>query len=189
MIDHSSLRYRTIETHMGCFAFVAQDEVLVATFLPAPVGMVCSLLDERYPDAREDRRLLPSFAKAVREYFAGRPACFDVRVHLDGVSPFYRKVYEQCRRIPFASTASYQDLARAAGNERAVRAVGSAMAANRLPLVVPCHRVLRSDGSIGGFSSPEGVEQKRRMLAIEGIDLRSGRIANARRNEATMAVD
>ena len=65
-------------------------------------------------------------------------------------------------------TASYADLAGAAGNPAAVRAAGGAMAHNPLPLVIPCHRVLRSDGSIGGFSSTEGVRQKRRLLALEG---------------------
>ncbi|MHC4067897.1 MAG: methylated-DNA--[protein]-cysteine S-methyltransferase, partial [Planctomycetota bacterium] len=65
-------------------------------------------------------------------------------------------------------TAAYADLARAAGSPNAGRAVGSAMANNPLPLIVPCHRVVRSDGTIGGFSSPQGLVLKRRLLRLEG---------------------
>lgn len=174
MTAGNACRYRLVETEWGFFAVVAADDALLATFLPESERAVRLRLRERYPQARQDAALLPGFVRQVRDYFRGRAVHFDVRLALDGVPPFHRDVYEQCRRIPFGHTASYQDLARAAGSERAVRAVGNAMAHNRLPLVVPCHRVVRTDGSIGGFSSPEGINQKERLLRLEGLEMRDG---------------
>ena len=98
----------------------------------------------------------------------GQSVGFDCDLDLNGVTDFRRRVLEVCAKIPRGQTASYADLARAAGNARAVRAVGSAMANNPLPLLVPCHRVIRSDGSLGGFSSPDGLRLKQRMLSLEG---------------------
>ena len=181
-------RYRMIKTSEGQFAFVAGGDSLLATFLPASQEKNMSLILERFPGAKEDARLLPALARAVADYYAGRAARFDVPIDFGDPGSFHRAVYEQCRRIPCGATASYRDLARAAGNERAVRAVGNAMAKNRWPLVVPCHRVLRADGSIGGFSSPEGVEQKRRMLRREGVELRNGKVFVVARSRAKSAV-
>lgn len=181
----TAAQYRLVETEFGSFGFVARDEELLATFLPTSKDIVLALISERFPDARADAHLLDSFAKDVRRYFRGEPVRFDVSVDLERVPPFHRKVYQQCRRIPFGGTASYQDLARAAGNEHAVRAVGTAMARNHWPLVVPCHRVVRVDGSLGGFSSPEGIEEKVRMLRLEGIQSRNGRIVTERRQRTT----
>lgn len=178
-------QYRLVETELGSFAFVARSEELLATFLPIPKDDVLNLIGDRFPEARPDPQLLDSFAKDVRRYFRGEPVRFDVSVDLDKVPPFHRKVYQQCRRIPFGETASYQDLARAAGNEHAVRAVGTAMARNRWPLVIPCHRVVRADGSLGGFSSPDGIMEKVRMLRLEGIQSRNGRIVFKPRQRTT----
>lgn len=188
MKDSHLHRYRLVDVPGGHFAFVTRNNTLVATFLPASEPTQRRIIAVRFPDAVEDLRLFPAFEAAVRFYFSGMAVQFDIPLALDDVPPFHHRVYEQCRRIPFGRTASYQDLARAAGNERAVRAVGSAMARNRLPLVVPCHRVLRADGSIGGFSSPEGIEQKKRMLRLEGIDLRNGRIVHGPKVQTDTAV-
>lgn len=91
------------------------------------------------------------------------------RLDWTGVPSFERRVYEVVRRIPPGSTMSYRDVARAAGRQKAHRAVGNAMARNPFPVLVPCHRVVRSDGGIGGFGG--GVPLKRSMLAIEGQEL------------------
>ncbi len=72
-----------------------------------------------------------------------------------------------CRRIPWGQTRSYAQLAAVAGRPGAARAVGSVMAKNRVPLVVPCHRVIASSGQLGGYSAPQGLSLKRRLLAME----------------------
>jgi len=123
----------------------------------------------RWPGAARSDDLLPALQAAVVKYFRGERVAFRARLYLEGVSTFGRSVLEACSRIPYGKTATYQDLARAAGSPAASRAVGSLMAANRCPLIIPCHRVIRSDGTLGGFSSPEGVAQKKRLLMMEGV--------------------
>jgi len=162
------MQFSIIKTKWGAFGMVARNGRLVATYLPMPAAELRETIRKRYPEAVESKNLLPDFRKQVIEYFDGKRVRFSVRLDLEGVSPFWAEVLRQCKKIPYGNTASYGDLAGAAGNPAAVRAAGGAMAHNPLPLVIPCHRVLRGDGSIGGFSSIEGVRQKRRLLALEG---------------------
>ena len=82
---------------------------------------------------------------------------------------FHRQVLEALARVPFGRTTTYKELAEQVGNPKAVRAVGSACARNPLPLLVPCHRVLRADGSLGGYRG--GEHAKRFLLALEGTDV------------------
>ena len=91
----------------------------------------------------------------------------DVGLDWHGVSEFHRRVYELTRRIPPGETRSYAELAAAAGNPRAVRAAGSACGANHVPIVIPCHRVTRGDGDIGGYAY--GADRKRALLHREGL--------------------
>lgn len=101
-------------------------------------------------------------------YAAGEPVDFrDVLVDPGPVSDFRRRVLHHCRRIPHGKTLTYGQLAAKAGSQRAARAVGSCMAANRIPLIVPCHRVVPADGRLGGFSAIGGTATKERLLAME----------------------
>jgi methylated-DNA-[protein]-cysteine S-methyltransferase len=104
-------------------------------------------------------------ARELDEYFAGVRRSFDVPVDLRLAAGFRRAVLAHLRTIPFGTTESYAAVARAAGSPNAVRAVGTACATNPVPLVVPCHRVVRSDGTIGQYRG--GVEAKRTLLALE----------------------
>jgi methylated-DNA-[protein]-cysteine S-methyltransferase len=110
-------------------------------------------------------------AKLVRRlqaYAAGIPDPLgDIPVDFGPVGDFQRCVLEQCRQIPYGRTMSYGELAAKAGSPRAARAVGSCMAGNRTPLLVPCHRVVHSNGRIGSFSAPGGTSMKGRLLAME----------------------
>jgi len=92
----------------------------------------------------------------------------DVPLALDHLTPFARRVVAACRRIRWGQTRAYGDLAIECGAPGAARAVGSVMAKNRFPLVVPCHRVLAAGGALGGYSAPDGLRMKRRLLAMEG---------------------
>ena len=104
----------------------------------------------------------------LREYFAGRRRTFTVKLDLEGTE-FQRKAWQAMRNIPFGETISYGDQARKVGKPKAYRAVGSANGKNPIPIIVPCHRVLASDGSLGGYSL--GLSMKRRLLALEGVSV------------------
>jgi methylated-DNA-[protein]-cysteine S-methyltransferase len=80
---------------------------------------------------------------------------------------FQTKVLDETRKIAFGETATYGELADRVGSPRAARAVGTVMASNRVPIIIPCHRVIASGGKLGGFSAPQGVDLKSRMLAFE----------------------
>src|SRR5207248_54529 len=110
-------------------------------------------------------------AERLQSYAAGRDERFDdVPVDLSHLSAFQNRVVRACRRIDRGRVRSYGELAAAAGAPGAARAVGNVMAQNRYPIIVPCHRVVGSAGSLGGFSARDGVSMKRRMLEMEGAD-------------------
>ncbi|MCE9545014.1 MAG: methylated-DNA--[protein]-cysteine S-methyltransferase [Planctomycetia bacterium] len=95
----------------------------------------------------------------------------DVALDVAGLTPFAQRVVRHCRKVPYGETRSYRELAVRAGSPGAARAVGSVMARNRWPLVVPCHRIVASGSGIGGFSAPGGVGVKRRLLEMEAAAL------------------
>jgi len=105
-------------------------------------------------------------ARQIQEYLCGRRQQFSVPVDLEPTSVFVRHILEVCMQIPYGETISYGKLACCVGKEGAGRAAGQALAANPVPVVVPCHRVIRADGRPGGFSG--GLEIKRRLLELEG---------------------
>jgi len=161
------VEYAIVEIAWGAFGFVVRRGKLIGTFLPAAKQVVKRAIRTRWPDAVENAALMPEFQRSIAAYFCGNSIKFSVEVDVSDFTPFQQSVLESCRRIPYGHTASYADLARAVGKPRASRAVGGTMAVNPLPLVVPCHRVVRSDGSIGGFSSPRGLAEKERLLRLE----------------------
>jgi methylated-DNA-[protein]-cysteine S-methyltransferase len=121
-----------------------------------------------------DRRELPApiadVVDRLERYAAGEKVSFaDVSLDLSHLTSFQQRVVRACRKIGRGKTKTYGDLAAAVGAPGAARAVGSVMAKNRLPIIVPCHRVVASGGSLGGFSAPTGLTLKQRMLALEGI--------------------
>ena len=121
-------------------------------------------------DSDGDARILDAkpFATVIAqldEYFAGARRKFDLPLAPRG-TPFQLKVWRELRKIPYGRTITYATLARRAGNEAACRAVGAANGRNPLPIVVPCHRVLGSDGSLTGFGG--GIDAKRALLQLEG---------------------
>jgi methylated-DNA-[protein]-cysteine S-methyltransferase len=108
---------------------------------------------------------LDAVARQLDEYFAGRRQRFDLPLDWRLSAGFRRTVLHRLPEIPYGETATYAALAAMAGRPRAIRAVGSACATNPLPVVVPCHRVVRSDGTVGGYLG--GVEAKAALLALE----------------------
>jgi methylated-DNA-[protein]-cysteine S-methyltransferase len=122
-----------------------------------------------FVDAEEQPKTIRSVIERLERYAAGDEVTFgDVAVDERHLTHFGRRVAQACRRIPAGQTRSYGELAAACGSPGAARAVGQVMAKNRYPLVVPCHRVLAAGGLLGGFSAPQGLAMKRRLLAMEG---------------------
>jgi methylated-DNA-[protein]-cysteine S-methyltransferase len=107
-------------------------------------------------------------AAQIREYLRGARRTLRGRIDWRVMSPFQRRVLRAALRIPYGRTSTYGKIATAIGNPRAARAVGRALGANPIPLVIPCHRVLASDGGLGGYSAPGGVNVKRQLLRMEG---------------------
>ncbi len=105
-------------------------------------------------------------AGQIQEYLYGRRQRLTVPVDLELFSGFARHILEACAQIAYGETVSYSELARRAGKEGAARATGQALGANPVPILVPCHRIIGADGSLGGFSG--GLEMKRRLLELEG---------------------
>jgi O-6-methylguanine DNA methyltransferase len=103
--------------------------------------------------------------RELEDYFAGFRSYFTVPVDLSSLAPFQRAVLDAAREIPFGDVRSYSWIAETIGSPKAVRAVGTALGRNPVPIVVPCHRVLRSDGTLGGYAF--GLDMKRRFLALE----------------------
>jgi methylated-DNA-[protein]-cysteine S-methyltransferase len=159
--------YRTLDSPLGSLllasttaglvrvAFEGEDHDAVLAALAGEVSRRVLRAPER----------LDATARQLDEYFAGRRRSFDVPIDLRLARGFRREVLVHLRQIPYGATESYAAVARAAGSPNAVRAAASACANNPVPVVVPCHRVVRSDGSIGQYRG--GVEAKRRLLALE----------------------
>ncbi len=110
--------------------------------------------------------LLARAAEQLGQYFAGERRDFDLPLAPPG-TPFQRRVWTEMARIPFGATESYGALARRTAS--VARAVGGACAANPIPIVIPCHRVVDADGTLGGFSGGTGPETKRALLELEGV--------------------
>jgi methylated-DNA-[protein]-cysteine S-methyltransferase len=128
---------------------------------------VLTMFERWYPREPRERRPIPAIATALARYFAGEiHAINDVAVELNG-TPFQKSVWNALRRIPAGSTVSYATLAKRIGQRTAVRAVGAANGANPVAIVVPCHRVIGSDGSLTGYGG--GLERKQWLLAHEGV--------------------
>jgi len=175
------LKYAAVRTDWGYVGIVCSEKGLCGVLLPEPtVPAVHRWARRCWPGAVHDASVARRLQRQIADYFAGRPAGFDCPLDLSGVTPFRRRVLEACRRIPHGQCITYGDLARRVGRPRAARAVGGAMAHNPVPLVVPCHRVVASDGSLAGFSAREGIAMKHRMLDLEGVKVRIPGITNRR---------
>lgn len=116
-------------------------------------------------------RLAPVIAQ-LDEYFAGRRDRFDLPLDLSRLPPFTRAVLDAAAAIPSGEVRSYRDVAAEAGSPRGARAAGNALGSNPVPIVVPCHRVVRTGGGLGGYTG--GVDIKRRLLSLEGAPVANG---------------
>ncbi|MHC4156301.1 MAG: methylated-DNA--[protein]-cysteine S-methyltransferase [Planctomycetota bacterium] len=170
------IAYTIFKTKWGYFGLAGTQAGLLRTCLPVPrAGRAKSLLSGSYPSARYEKGLFGPLQEQIRAYFEGAYADFDqnIPILLERFSPFACSVLAACRAIKFGQRISYGELAHKAGSPKAARAIGGVMARNPMPLIIPCHRVIRGDGKIGGFSAIGGVSLKKRMLQMESHALKA----------------
>ncbi len=159
--------YASVDTPLGALLLAATDEGLVRVAWAGEDrdSVLDQLADAVGPRLRPSRARLDGAARQVEEYFARRRTVFDLALDLRLARGFRGVVLGHLLDVAYGTTASYADIAAAAGSPKAVRAVGTACATNPLPVVVPCHRVVRGDGSVGGYLA--GTEAKKALLALE----------------------
>ena len=162
----SDLRYDVFATESGWVGALASPRGLRRTTLKASPMEAMEALGPQLPYARQDPVALESIRQQLKDFIGGKVSSLnDIPLDLEDAPPFFRAAWEACRTIPPGETRSYAWLAAAAGRPRAFRAAGQAMARNRLALVIPCHRVIGSDGGLHGYGG--GLAQKARLLDLE----------------------
>lgn len=173
------MRYALVDTAIGTFGIAWTDKGLARVALPGNDRARTELWISRdpaepgFPDGP-----LASLPDRIKRYAKGEKEDFsDVPLDLEDVPIFNRQAYAELVKIAYGETTTYGAIARTLGDVALSRAVGQAMGANPIPLVIPCHRVLGADGKTGGFSSPGGVTAKMRMLALEHAASPTGQYA------------
>jgi methylated-DNA-[protein]-cysteine S-methyltransferase len=163
--------YATVDSPLGTLTVAATPRGLVALGLPnrAPEDVAQELASRISPRVLEVPARLDPVRRELDLYFAGELHDFDLPLDWQLSRGFRLEVLRQTARIPYGSTLSYKQIAERAGSERAVRAAGSALGANPIPIVVPCHRIVRSDGTLGQYGG--GIPRKEFLLRLEGAVL------------------
>jgi methylated-DNA-[protein]-cysteine S-methyltransferase len=166
--DLLDVAYRTVDTPVGPLLLAATTEGLVrVAYECEDFARVLEALANRVsPRVLRAPKRLDQAARQLEEYFAGRRTGFELPLDYALSSGFRQLVQRHLPQIAYGHTETYKDVAAIVGNPKAVRAVGSACATNPLPVVVPCHRVLRTDGTLGGYIG--GLAAKTTLLTLEG---------------------
>jgi methylated-DNA-[protein]-cysteine S-methyltransferase len=151
-----------MDSPLGQLLLAGEGNALEIIGFPAGKGQV--RLED---DWRESPSAFETVAKQLNEYFEGRRKSFDLNLKPRG-TPFQLSVLDALKKIPYGKTSTYGDIASSIGRPRAVRAVGAANGRNPLPIVIPCHRVIGSDGSLTGFGG--GLPAKQYLLTLESSD-------------------
>lgn len=157
-------RYATFNTDMGWVGILGSSTGLVRVILPQPSAQeTIRLLGVNYSTCAPHP--FGDLIARLRSYFGGHKVAFPDRLDLSGATTFQREIWEITRLIPYGETRSYTCVAEQIGKPEAVRAAGQALARNPLPIIIPCHRVVASNGKLGGYSG--GLEMKRYLLQLE----------------------
>lgn len=164
--DLLDVAYRTLDTAIGRLLLASTPLGLVrVAFLSGDEDVLATLAQRISPRILHAPARLDGAATEIEEYLAGRRTEFDLPLDLRLADGFRRQVIEHLREIGYGHRESYATVAAAVGSPKAVRAVGSACARNPLPLVIPCHRVVRTDGSFGQYAG--GMAAKATLLELE----------------------
>ena len=152
----------------------SKGDNLKTMYMDSPVGLLeiqsteqgvrtVNFVDKPFLDVEESAYNVLTM-KQLEEYFSGKRTIFELPFDLEG-TPFQQRVWQELLKIPFGKTRSYMDIARALGDVKAIRAVGTANGSNRIAIIIPCHRVIGSDGSLTGYAG--GLFRKKWLLDFE----------------------
>jgi methylated-DNA-[protein]-cysteine S-methyltransferase len=168
---HSQLAIANVDSPLGEIGLAAGEHGLIALSLGKGLdSRLPALLKRRHDNGRGRHKpweVIEQACNELAEYMLSAREKFETPLDLSTGTEFQRAVWRRLRRIRFGASISYAELADAIGQAGASRAVGNAVGANPLPIIIPCHRVLAMGGKLGGFSG--GLARKRKLLAIEGI--------------------
>lgn len=163
-----TLFYSVYKSPFGLVGFIGSEEGLMHLGFYRSQRHFKKFLEERYPEAELREDVFSKLTKLLNLYFKGIRVSLDYPLILSG-SEFQLKVWEKVREIGYGEVRSYGWIAKGIRMSKAARAVGRAVASNPVALIIPCHRVIRSDGTIGGFGY--GVSLKRKLLKLEGVKI------------------
>ena len=167
-----------VPTKWGLISITFSDKGISSLNLPDD-GSLNMAADNTHAMAN-NRGDYVNIVSLLKDYFSGRPVDFRaVKVDLFSYSLFFRDVCRVAQSIPYGELRTYGKLAEMVGRKGAARAVGRVMAANPLPIIIPCHRVVSSNGSLTGYSASGGLKTKKRLLMMEGVCFdKRGRVSN-----------
>ncbi len=165
-----SYYYTVFQTPLGWCGLVRGERGLRRVIFPlSTAGETEECIRAEFPQVCLRSVRFNYWLRAFKRYFHRERVSFLGQIDLSGKSNFSRAILLACRRIPYGEIRSYGWLARVVGRPKAARPVGNVLARNPLPLVIPCHRVVKADGTLGGFSARGGLSLKARLLQLEGI--------------------
>lgn len=169
MEHNQDILYSVFKTRWGWFGLLGSEKGLLRSCLPVSFQEAAKQrLLTGIDGAIQDKKVFIPIEKRIKAYYKGQGVDFKrLVVCFDGLTDFQGNVLTTLRQITYGHTISYGDLANRSNCPRGARAIGTVMAKNPLPLIIPCHRVIKKDGSLGYFSAAGGVETKQRMLDLE----------------------
>ena len=159
--------WTSFESPLGALYVAASKQGLIAVNFGIDTAAFLNELDPIARTEQSSSRLAVTIAQ-FKEYFAGKRTRFDIPVDLSRITPFQRRVLDATARIPSGALWTYAQVAKAINQPKASRAVGQALGRNPVPIVIPCHRVIASDGGLGGYSGGGGLASKQLLLHHEG---------------------
>ncbi len=158
----------TFRTSMGWMGLLGLDDDLVSVFVGHMSANSVSAAADRFCSSASKSDWNPAVRDMLQAYADGEVVDFSrVEIRLPDMTPFRQMILSATRQVRYGETTTYGQLAKRIGHPGAARAVGTAMSTNRFPILIPCHRVLAAGGRLGGYTSPSGIELKRRMLMME----------------------
>jgi methylated-DNA-[protein]-cysteine S-methyltransferase len=159
--------YDSITTPIGrVFVATTESGLVRVSFHQSESAFASDLRQQLGTDVVKSAAKTKAVVHQIRDYFAGRRTAFDVQTDLSHVTPFQRKVLLATAQVPPGRVVSYGDIAKRIGRPRGSRAVGQALGHNPIPIVIPCHRIIATDGKLGGYTG--GLRIKKKLLRLEG---------------------
>jgi len=161
------IEYTFFESQTGIISVVLKNKCIIALDIrPENTYEAKKRLSTLYPEGHQSDKPFRKIRLLLDRYLKGQKVEFDMAIDISGESPFTQKVLLELRKIPYGRLQSYLSIGKQLGYPMAARAIGQAVKRNPIPIIIPCHRVIRVNGSLGGFSL--GVEIKKRLLVLEG---------------------